>query len=538
MAPPRALAYEIILENDLLGPTSGGRGMSARPAIIDRPGLAFWALLVLIVGVRVFALRQNALELHFDEAQYWAWSRTLDWGYFSKPPLIAWTIAFATSLLGDAEWVIRLAAPLAHGVAAIALYKLARSMYAPWAGFWAGLGWLLMPAVSLSSGVISTDALLLPLWALALLAFWRLVATRAWSWAVWLGVFVGLGALAKYAMLYFLVCAFFAALWAPPARKALLSTRGLLALLIGFAVLAPNLYWNVQHAFATVGHTAANASISGFALHWNELLTFLRDQIIMGPIAFVILLGLFVRAIRRWSGLSNEDHFLLAFILPPLVIISGIALLSRANANWAAAAYPAAIVWLSGSLLAWRGGARWLSANAGLNAVLGAVMVAIAISPAFAERIGLANALKRTRGWEATADAIAERALPASGEAPFTAVLVDDRATYFELTYYWREDRREGVPLPPVRMWLLHNHALNSAEQTDPMREEEGARVLVVHARPQYLPLVAGDFTGFRTVEHISIPVGGERTRNYEISVGELFAPAPRDDAFEARIPE
>jgi hypothetical protein len=154
------------------------------------------------------------------------------------------------------------------------------------------------------------------------------------------------------------------------------------------------------------------------------------------------------------------------------------------------------------------------------------------------DRIGLANSVKRVRGWDDTAREIAARAMAQAGEAPFTAVLVDDRATYFELAYYWRNARRAGAPLPPVRMWLLHGHPLNSAEQTDPMRPAEGARVLVVHARPSYLPLVAGDFTGFRTVEHIAIPLGGGQTRNFEISVGELFAPAPRDETFEARIPD
>ena len=34
----------------------------------------------------------------------------------------------------------------------------------------------------------------------------------------------------------------------------------------------------------------------------------------------------------------------------------------------------------------------------------------------------------------------------------------------------------EGAPLPPVRMWLLHGTANNSAEANDPMRAEEGGR--------------------------------------------------------------
>jgi hypothetical protein len=86
-------------------------------------------------------------------------------------------------------------------------------------------------------------------------------------------------------------------------------------------------------------------------------------------------------------------------------------------------------------------------------------------------------------------------------------------------------------------MWLLNRQAQNSAEQNDPMRPEEGGRVLVAHLSPEYLPVVAGDFTVFRAVEHLTIPLGGGVNREMEISVGEGFAPAPRDAAFEARLP-
>src|SRR5690606_20600524 len=103
----------------------------------------------------------------------------------------------------------------------------------------------------------------------------------------------------------------------------------------------------------------------------------------------------------------------------------------------------------------------------------------------------LATMFKNVRAsmrWEETAREIALRAAAQPGEAPFTAVLVDDRATYFELTYYWRHARRAGAPLPPVRMWLLHGQARNSAEATDPMRAEESGRVLIVHSSRDYLP--------------------------------------------------
>ncbi|MCH1426591.1 MAG: hypothetical protein L7W42_05470, partial [Alphaproteobacteria bacterium] len=50
---------------------------------------------VVITLLRSVALFVTPLDLGVDEAQYWLWSQTPDFGYFTKPPLIAWIIAAA-----------------------------------------------------------------------------------------------------------------------------------------------------------------------------------------------------------------------------------------------------------------------------------------------------------------------------------------------------------------------------------------------------------------------------------------------------------
>jgi len=510
--------------------------MSDRAAF-DRATLAFAAVLVIVTGARIEALLLNPLGLYFDEAQYWMWSRTFDWGYFSKPPLIAWVIGATTALAGtDAEWAIRLGSPIAHAIAAAAIFVLGRVMYGPWAGFWAGLGWLMLPGIWFASSLMSTDSLLLPLWSLALLAMWRLASTRAWFWAVMLGIALGVGVLAKYAMLYFVVCTALAALWLTPVRQGLARGRGLAAGSIALALIAPNAIWNAQNGFVTAEHTVANARFDvGDMFNLDELMEFVLGQAgVLGPIVFLVLIGLLWRAGRRAPTLSDRDKFLLAYILPPFLFVSIIAFVSRANANWAAVAYPATLIWVTGSLCASVAGRRTLAAATALNMALGLAMVAVATwMPAVANQF---KGMRTAQGWEETADEIARRAAPQPNEAPFTAVLVDDREIYFELSYYWRETRRAGAPLPAVRMWLLYGEARNSAELIDPMRPAEGGRVLVVHKNREYQPLVAGDFIVFRTVERLAVPLGGGHNRELEISVGEGFAPAPRDAAFLERL--
>jgi 4-amino-4-deoxy-L-arabinose transferase-like glycosyltransferase len=510
---------------------------NARSAAFASSTLAFGLLLAALTAMRVYVLVISPIDLNFDEAQYWTWSRSFEWGYFTKPPMVAWAIAATTAVFGDAEWAVRLAAPLAHALTATALFLLARSMFGGWPGFWAGFGWLVIPGVFFSSNIISTDALLLPCWAFAMLGVWRLTVTRDWRWAAFVGVAIGFGLQAKYAMLYFPACMMLAAWWSKPVRDALTGWRWVPIALIAAAIIAPNLIWNAQNGFVTAQHTAENLDVNPTNLfNFDELAEFVIGQaLLIGPLVFAGLIGLFWRSARHPAALSDEDKFLLAFILPTLCVVLTIAFVTRANANWAVVSYAGAIVWTAGRFAGSKGGRRFLTAAAALNIAIGAAVVAAPFAPEFSAQLKNVRASLR---WEETAREIALRAAGQPGEAPFTAVLVDDRATYFALRYYWRHARRAGAPLPPVRMWLLHGSARNSAEAIDPMRAEESARVLVVHLSRDYLPFVAADFTTFRTVERLTVPLGGTYNRELEISVAEGFAPAPRDAAFRQRLLE
>jgi len=125
-------------------------------------------VLICLLSVRFLALFVAPWGLHGDEAQYWAWSQEPAFGYFSKPPMIAWVIAATTSLFGNAEWAVRLSAPFLHIATSLMIFLTARRFFDAKVGFWAALIYALMPAVWLSSYIMSTDAALLLCWAAAL----------------------------------------------------------------------------------------------------------------------------------------------------------------------------------------------------------------------------------------------------------------------------------------------------------------------------------------------------------------------------------
>ena len=135
--------------------------------------LLLLAAVAAITAARLVWLAVQPADLYPDEAQYWFWAKHPAFGYYSKPPLVAWLIALTTSAFGDSEFAIRLSAPLLHAVASGFVYATGARLYDDKVGFWAALAYLTAPGVSLSAYVISTDAALLPCWAAALYAFIR-----------------------------------------------------------------------------------------------------------------------------------------------------------------------------------------------------------------------------------------------------------------------------------------------------------------------------------------------------------------------------
>lgn len=314
-------------------------------------------LILLVIGTLLYRIGfvwAHDYSLFVDEAQYWLWSRDPAFGYYSKPPMIAWLVRASTALLGDGELGVKLPAILAYPLAALGLYRLGAAMRNARAGLIAAALFLSMPGQALGGWVLSPDALLLAAWAWALWLLWQ--ARRepgAVRWWLGLGVAVGFGALAKYTMLVFVPMAAWV-LWrgrdAVPAR----GKGPWIALAIAIALIAPNVAWNVQHHFETVRHTADLTNASKAGLHFGHFGEFLGAQWgIFGLLAFPLLAMLMVR------DRGDDARFLAPFTIPYLAAMLALSLATAANANWAVTAYAAGSVWLALWLEARKPGWAW-----------------------------------------------------------------------------------------------------------------------------------------------------------------------------------
>lgn len=342
----------------------------------DAPGwIGPAALIVLAVtAFRVVLLAFNRTDLFVDEAQYWLWGQELELGYYSKPPLVGWVIRAATEAGGsDAAFWVRLPAPLLHAGTALALGALAAPRFGARAAIWVVATYITLPMVSLGSLLISTDTVMAPFLVLGLWA-WLHGLDRGGvpGWAFLAGLAVGVAFLAKYAAIYYVLCA---ALAAAAGWRARPGWGPALLALAGFLIaISPNVVWNLQNGFSTLEHTLDNADWvrdpgTRAALNLPGLGEFFASQFaVFGPVLFATLLWMGV----RYAGQTPLVQILLIFSLPIVAIVCVQALLSEAYANWAAAAY------LAGSLavVPWlhTHAPRWLAGSLALHLALAAAL--------------------------------------------------------------------------------------------------------------------------------------------------------------------
>ncbi|MBI3513864.1 MAG: glycosyltransferase family 39 protein [Proteobacteria bacterium] len=464
-----------------------------------------------ILAVTVFRLMWLAREpypLYGDEAQYWTWAQALDWGYYSKPPLIAWLIAITTNLVGDTEFGVRVAAPVCHAIIALIVAELGRRLFDARTGAWSGALYVALPAVSLSSTVMSTDVPLLLFWAIGVLCLKRALDPGSEKWWMGVGLALGLGLLSKYSMAIFALSAALYLALSPPHHAVLRTRWPYLALALGLAIYAPNLIWNFAHDFLSYRHTGDNANLTGDLLHPVKLAEFIGGQFgVFGPIPFALLLFLVAARIGR---LYRDDRFwlLTAFALPPLALVAIEALLSRANANWAAASYVTASVLVVACCRQMLPNLRVL-----LPIALGLHVAAAGVMYGYHDLARLAgieltrktDPFHRLRGWDHLGRAIAGQL----AQHPGFVLMTDDRMLFAELAFYVR-------PRPTQVAWTWKERATDQYQMTTDIIEYGNRPILYLTTNPNPADVLAR-FRETALVGNVTIPLYRDDARHYSI---------------------
>lgn len=182
----------------------------------------FAGLVAVCIGLtayRIWVIHLLGIDTYVDEAYYWGWSQHLDWGYYSKPPMIAALIALSESVFGHTLVALKLPALLSYPGTALVLFAIGRRYFSARAGFWSGVTFMTMPLVAALGLFVLTDAPLLFLWSLGLYALLRALDTASWRYWLLVGFCFGLGMMTKYTMAAFAGSAFLVMIFSPAGRR-------------------------------------------------------------------------------------------------------------------------------------------------------------------------------------------------------------------------------------------------------------------------------------------------------------------------------
>jgi 4-amino-4-deoxy-L-arabinose transferase-like glycosyltransferase len=458
--------------------------LSGEAAPVAKP-YELWliAFLLTLLALRLIANALAVTDLVFNEAQYWSWSRELDLGYFSKPPLLAWLIRGTSELCGQGEACLRSFPPVLLALASWFVFLTGRALYGRHSGFWSAIIFATLPLIAFLATAITTDVPLLLFWCIALYLWTMLIERKSMVSAILLGLTIGAGLLAKYAMIYFPLGMAIQAMFSAEAREAVREKRGLIILLVALVLIAPNLYWNYTHGFVSFRQTAVSAGWSHHFAHPASFMRFLLSQfLVYGPVLFFMLLWIAAVAIR--GRIDRRVVMLLSFSLPVIVLIIVQSFISRTHASWTASASPAASILVTAWLLE-RQRKVLFGATVAINALATAAMLVGPTLPTsvFPTR---SDPFARMRGWEDVAAAV--RLQLATNN--YDALAVDSRELAAELLYYLRDSK---VPLFAL---ASRDEPANTFEMTRPYRAGAPEPVLFVSLRPQS----PGALSQFRSV--------------------------------------
>lgn len=489
------------------------------------------ALLALVLVFRVVYAAFFAVNPAGDEAYYWDWGRQLDYGYYSKPPMIAWIYAFVDWIGGGSLWAIRATAAFLGTLSLLLLYRLAADLFESRTAWIALLLALATPANSVLSFFLTIDAPLVLCWTTALWSLWRYVSHRGGAGSLLLlASALAAGHLCKQMMMLFPVIALIF-LGAAPETRPLLRRAGLhLALFGSYLSLLPPLLWNARHDWITFRHTGhhfVDEKTGGGSVlidRLGDFLSFLGTQLgVLSPGTAFVVFSLCLGGLPLLRRAPAPQRFLLAFGALPLGVMILLALRQGLQPNWAAVFYISGIVlaaaWYAGKIGATFPPASWrrlLPATLGVGFLLCAYFYA---APPLFRACGheghVADPARRLLGHDETAREFERlrRSLPDADSLVLVALGHRDLAS--QLAF--------GLPdQPRVYRWEPQGRVVSQYEiWNDPVEDGLAGRDALILAPQGIPPVFRRAFESIREVGQFTVSLGADRSRTFRVFLGE-----------------
>lgn len=399
-----------------------------------------FVLLLSLLGLKVFLvllfIGSGLLGLGPDEAQYWTWSRQPDWGYYSKPPGIAWQIWLGTEIFGNTELGVRISAVIINCLTSISIYLLARSCrLKEWTAFWSALCFAFSPLGVFGSLLATTDGGFVLFWTLSSLVVVQGLSHGKTPNYPLLGLMIAMGALFKWPIYLFWVFIFL--FWLP--YRQMRSAYVLIGLVISLCGLLPSLIWNSEHDWATFQHVFSTIK-GGHAgsLSTGNFFDFIGAQAaLVSPILFVLLImaiaAMFCRLLYMWPSILFCGTA--AAIL--LTVYSLLAVQQKMQGNWVVFAYPTGFIllaWYACESVSW--GRKWLKGGVALSLCLCLIALSLPFTSFLPYKM---NPFKHNLGWNKMAAALKD-----SGYDPDDDFLFSDKYQTSSLISFYSPQKKRA----------------------------------------------------------------------------------------------
>lgn len=424
-------------------PSADGRILNKLTGCILRHPLWFiTAVSLLVAAIRVFYVVYDGIDLSTEEAQYWLWSKNLDWSYYSKPPLIAWVNYLSGLIMPHSELSVKLNSILIGFITPYPLYFLAKKIFHQnKIAVTAALLLLTLPFFNYVTTYFTTDSLVFIFWMFTLLYTWKAIeSTRIKHW-LFAALFMGLGLLSKYTMILFYPALLIFLLFE---NQFVRHFKGLIIFsAISLLFLSPVLIWNYAHDFVSFKHVfhlsgaTQSYSVSEMLSNVGEYLG--GQLLVLSPFYIFLILftvHFFKKERKQKLSLMGTRYLILPVIF--IWVVFSLIAVKNIEANWLIFAYGATAILLANYFLL-DFPVKWKAIVISATVLLQILM----LNPSILDQWGLRklyppefDTLHRFAGWKELGENVTELNQKADDK---TFIFSDNYHIASELAFYTEE---------------------------------------------------------------------------------------------------
>lgn len=291
----------------------------------------FWTAIAVTFLIKLYLA--YLVPITGDEAEYISWARTLYWGYYDHPPMIAWVLHPFT-LMSLNPLCLRFLQVLASTLIAFFIWLVFKSEDKVKA-YWVSLLYLVSPLSVMNIAILTDTPLLLFSFISIFLLYVAEKNRYAYSYYALSGLFLGAAYLSKYLMfplalsifLYFIIASHIPHRW----------RRFFVLILLAMPFFIQNIVWNYDYDWANFFFNLSTRNAHETITLKKPILYLLSILYLYSPFA----LFYYFRRMKQLPPLLRSRYAPLALAaFTPILFLFLLSLVKKVGLHWIFSAYP------------------------------------------------------------------------------------------------------------------------------------------------------------------------------------------------------